>query len=194
MQPQDPDQFGFILDPNQQKTSGPAILQDPKKRGIIMILFVSTVVLLAIIIGAFFFSLGGQKNSDLVELAAWQTELSRVVDIGLKDGDDPQIKAEAATMKSFIASDLQATTGYLASTGAQLKRERLVVYQNPQTTSTLSDAKQQNRFDEEYQRIINTTISNYKSSLQRALDTTSGPKRQQILETAAQNIITFENN
>ena len=84
MQPQDQNDFNFIMNSNQGG-SGPAVLQDPKKRIIISVLFVSVVLLLVVVAFAVFTSLTKKDNSPIIDVAAYQTELVRISALGLKE-------------------------------------------------------------------------------------------------------------
>lgn len=192
MDPQNQNQYDFILDPNQQKKSGPVFLQKPKQRIIIMVLFVATVLTLAIVIVSVFLSLGSQKNDDLIEVVAYQTEINRLSAEGLKEINDISLKSKVATLQSFISSDLQQSSAYLASSGTKPSSLQLSSKQSAQTTQSLLDAKVRNTYDDEFSKTITRLTTSYKESLQRALQNTTTANRQTILERAAVNILTFE--
>jgi Skp family chaperone for outer membrane proteins len=191
MQP-DQNQYEFIMDPSQVKGSGPAFLQDPKKRNIIAGLFVGTVLLLIVIIFAIVSSLSSSGTSAIVDVASYQTELARISTLGLTDAKEPSARAKAATMQAFVQSDLAQTTSYLASKGKKLGPAETALRLNSQVNKDLESAKLRNNFEQELLDALETTSQGYKSSLQAAINSASSEKEKEILQSAASNILVFE--
>jgi hypothetical protein len=191
MQPQDQNDFNFIMDPNQGG-SGPAVLQDPKKRIIISVLFVSVVLLLVVVAFAVFSSLTKKDNSSLVEVAAYQTEIVRISTLGLKESTDQSVRTTATTLQAFMQSDLSSTTSYIASTGAKFEKEQTALKYDPKVDKDLESAALRNNYDEVLLEIFDTTTSAYKASLQKAISLATNDKEKAVLESAAKNIIEYE--
>lgn len=193
MQPQQND-FNFITNPVQGNSSGPAFLQDPKKRNIIAVLFV-VVVLFIIVIGfAIFASLGKKNTSPMVDVAAYQTELIRISEFGLAGTTDSSVRAQTSTMLAIITSDLTQSTSYLASSGKKLEIIDTAIHLDASIEKNLETASLRNTFDEELIATLEKTTAAYKLSLQKALDSASSEKEKKVLQTAATNILTFEGN
>jgi hypothetical protein len=191
MQPQNQNDFNFIMDSNQGG-SGPAALQDPKKRIIISVLFVSVVLLLVVIAFAVFSSLTKKDSSSLVEVAAYQTELVRISTLGLKESTDQNVRTKATTLQAFMQSDLTNTTSYLSSTGVKFEKEQSSLKYDSKVDKDLESAALRNNYDKVLLEIFDSTTEAYKASLQKALNSTTIDKEKAVLEAAAKNIIEYE--
>src|SRR6056297_2451947 len=105
MQPDQQNSYDFIMNPNQNKPSGPG-LAGPQKLLAIVGLF--TVVLVLVIILFSVISPGGGTNRDnLVSVQANQVELARVIELGLDDVTDVNLKQQFQTLLTTSTSDSQ---------------------------------------------------------------------------------------
>jgi hypothetical protein len=191
MQP-DQNQYNFIIDPSQGNTTGPAFLQDPKKRNIVAILFVGGVLLLLLIGFAIFSSLSSRNTSATLDVAAYQSELVRISTLGLEQAKDPFVRSKVSTMQSFAQSDLNKTTGYLTSAGGKFEEKEAALRLDPAVDENLAAAALRNSYDTELLKALETTSALYKASLQQALNGTSAEDELAILQIAAKNILTYE--
>jgi hypothetical protein len=191
MQP-DQNQYEFIMDSSQGKSSGPAFLQDPKKRNIFAGLFVGVILLFAMLIFAIVSSIGNGSTSAMIDVAAYQTELVRISTLGLVDAKEPTIRAKAATMQMFMQSDLTNTTTYLSGNGKKLEPKDTAIRLSTEVNKAFESAKLRNTFDQELLDAFEATSKDYKLSLQQAIDSASSDAERALLKTAAENIILFE--
>ena len=192
MQPQNSNQYDFILDPSQQQRpgmsgGGPAFLQDPVKRLVAAVVFVF-VVLMIVFIGISILFSGGGGSSKLEEVAGVQSEIVRIANQGLLEARDPATRADVATILTFTKSDLSATSGYLGG----FDEKKAALYINPELDELLQRAAERNVYDDAILEILGDLGADYKAALQDALDSSSGEEETLILETAAVNILTFE--
>lgn len=192
MQPNEQNPYGFILDPSQNKSNGPAFLQDPKKRLILAILFVATVLFLFIIAFAVISSLGKKDTSGITDVAAYQTELLRISTLGLEGAVDPSVLAEVSTLHTFIQSDLTQTTTYLASNGSELTELESASKLDASLEKEFETATLRNSFDDSLLDAIEKTSSEYKLALKNAIAEASSDSEKELLDTAASNILLFE--
>ena len=191
MQP-DQSQYNFIMDSSNGSTGGPAFLQDPKKRNIIVVAFVAVIIFLVIIAVSIFASLGKNNSAPLVDVVAYQTELLRISTLGLEGSKDLSTRSYTSTLQSFIQSDLTQTTSYLSSTGKKLEKTETALKLDSTVDKDLESASLRNAFDEILLGYFEKTSVEYKQSLQKALDSASSEKEKAVLEIAAKNILTFE--
>lgn len=189
---QDENPYSFIMDSNQNKSSGPSMLQNPRQRKIISVLFVLIVIMIAIIAVSFFASLGKQNNSSLITLNAQQTEILRISDIGLKEAKDPNTKALISTLQTFITSDQSAVKSFLSKNGTKLTPEINAQKLDKTSDSNLETASQRNNYDDTLLDILSDLQTEYKSMLANALSESSTTNRKSILDTATNNIATYE--
>ncbi len=157
------------------------------------VIFVAVVVLLVTVIAAVILSSGKQSNKSSVDVAAYQTELLRLTDLGLKSGKSTDVLGKIATLQAFISSDLSATTSRLAKNGTKLSPLQLGSKSSTEADKQLESASARGAFDEVILDVIESTSASYKQSLQTALNESSSPKFKEVLETAAKNILSYEN-
>lgn len=192
MPPQQSNQYDFILDSKQKRRSGPAFLQNPRQRNIVMVLFVSGVLLIVILGWSLISSIGKQNTADLVELAAYQSEFSRLSDDALDNAQNNETRYEAATLHALASSDLQRLRSYLSANGVTLSPQQLAAKQSSARTTSLEQATQASRFDEEYITAIDELMVAYRQDLQQALNNSSGANRDALLETLANNLLAYQ--
>jgi hypothetical protein len=191
MQP-DNNQYDFILDPAQKKPAGPSFLMDPKKKIIASVIFVMTVIILIIIGFSVFSSLSKKNNSALVDVYAYQTEIARVTGLGIDGAVDPALKIQTSTFNSFISTDLKNTTDFLAKSGKKTTKLEAASKLDSKLEANLKAATTRNSFDEEFKSALEKTSTSYKLALKEALDSTGSESEKKMLQTAADNILTFE--
>lgn len=191
MPPQD-NQFNFILDPGSQNNSKFAMLQNPKQRTLIAVLFVAVILIVTLIVGMMLFS-SEDTSSGLPTIASYQTELARISEAGSQEARDPAVRAKVATISVFIKSDLASTSAYLTKTGTKLSKEQLAAQFSSKTDENLKLAAQRNQYDTVLLETLNELVVEYKQSLSQALQSSpSGSEAQKTLNAAAENIITYE--
>jgi hypothetical protein len=190
MQPQN--DFNFIMDPNKSTSSGPAFLQDPKKRNIFAGLFVGGVLLLVILIIAVFSSLTSKNTSAVVDVAVLQNEIVRISELGLADASDPSVRVRVSTINAFMQTDYAQTTSFLARNGRVLDPEALALTKDTAVDESLETAALRNNFDETLLEELDKKTLAYKVALQKAINEASSEAEKAILNTAATNIVTYE--
>ncbi len=191
MQPQEQNPYSFITNPSSQQGPKLQFSQNPKQRIIISVVFVS-VIIIAIVVFSIFSSIGGQKNDDLGVLSAYQTEMLRVSNLGIKDAKDPSTKSQIATLQAFITSDNNDIATYSKKIGFKISKTQNASQLNPSTDKTLQAAAQTNNYDKTLLDSINKLSSSYKSQLQKSLNDTTAINKTALLKTAAANILTYE--
>jgi len=184
--------YDFILDPAKGKPAGPVFLRDPKKQMMAIVMLVVGVLLFVVIAFAIFSSLGKKNTSVIVDVDAYQTEIVRISEIGLTGSLDSSIRTQLSTLNTFMQSDLSQTNAYLVSEGKEITELESASKLDAKVEATLASASLKNTYDKELIDIIESTIADYKVTLQKALDSASSEKEKAIFESAAFNILTFE--
>jgi hypothetical protein len=182
-------QYNFIMDPSSNQSSGPAFLRDPKKRILIAGAFVVIVLLIVMVIAGSLLSLGNKSSEGLKDLVAYQTEILRVTEIGLKDSKDLSVKSKIGTIQSFTSSDLNQTRSLV---NGEIEKFELAKFQDSNTDKALSSALASNSFDTEIIEQLDTLFSSYQVELKKVYDSTSDEEDKLILNTANENIVIYE--
>ena len=194
----DPNQnpYEFILDPSQQKKSGgPSFIQSPDKRTIVGIIFVIVTIIFIFAGFSLISSLNKQDGSKLANVAAFQTELIRVSDLGLAESTDANTRAKVSTLRAFISTDLNSMSSYAESAGLEITTVQFSTSDKEKINTALESASTRNRYDEELLETLDELSQKYKTSLQQAInENTTSTVRKSVLETAAENIVLYENS
>lgn len=196
MNPDQQNQYDFIMSSqapqkkpmlNLQNSSGP-------KRLLIIITFITFVLIVLIIGFNFLTSLGKANNDDLVLVEAHQTELLRVIDLGLKSANDPAFKNQLATLQATVKTDLNQTADLLKKRSVKVDKISLASQKNAEIDKELEAAKKNGKFDEAAIAAVQSTASKYYDSLKIASNDASGTVEPGILKTAIANIETILSN
>ena len=192
MQPNNQNDFDFIMGPNKPAQRGPSFLQNGKNKIIMSILFVSIVLIVVIGFFSVITSLGKQNNDDVIDVVAWQTELARIAELGIDEAKNPDTRSQVSTLYAFLQTDIASTSSYLSNSGVKLNSQQLGARQDSTVVKDLESATQLNRYDEELLEILDDKTARYKAALQTAIQASEQQSREAVLNTAATNIITYE--
>ena len=155
-------------------------------------MFVLIVIILLVVGFSVFSSLSKKGNSALVDVYAYQTELVRVTGLGIVSAVDPTLRIQTSTINSFSSSDLKNTTDFLAKSGKKMTKLEASSRLDAKLEANLKAATTRNSFDEEFKSALESTSANYKLALKKALANAGSKSETAILQTAADNILTFE--
>ena len=182
-------QYNFIMDPGAGNSSGPAFLRDPKKRIFAAIAFVTIIILVVAIVIGVLLSLGKSGSAGLKGIVAYQTEIIRISDIGLKDSKDINVKAKVGTLQSFMISDLNETNSLVVG---KMSKEEVAQHRDSDIDNALKSALSSNSFDSEIIRQLDELIGAYQSELKTVYDSSSKDSEKKVLTTANNNIVVYE--
>lgn len=186
MNPQQPNQYDFMT-AGPQRQAGPSFLRTPKGRLIASIVFVVAILVIGIVILRVFSSIAANKETNLIDAVAYQTELIRVGELALKDAREPSTKTKLKTLLSFVTTDMNASKDYLKSAGVKLDTTQLRSRRDAKVADQLEAAKSGN-FDQVALEIIDKKATSYRSSLSKALGETSGKKRRSTIQNGLDNL------
>lgn len=193
MQPQNTNPYDFIMQDGQQpkKNSG-STPQSQIKKIVLMVAFISVVFIVLIVGFVVFQTLTKPKTGDLVDLAAHQTEILRITDLGLESARDSNVRARVQTLRGFIMSDLKKTSELLTQAGTEPSELQLAKYENADLENDLELATQRNAVDSMLVELLDAQIAQYKGVLQSSLSTGSDPDKTAVIEAIATNILVYE--
>lgn len=150
-------------------------------------MFVVIGALLLIIGGFIFFSLiGSQSNDDtsaLKDLVAYQTEMGRIITLGVDVARDSSVKARATTARLSFLSDLNQVRTFMKSNDLSMSAEELAKYKTTSIDQQFDAAKQANNFDAVFTEVIDEKLDNYKNKLAEVFATQSNDSVKNGLRT-----------
>lgn len=180
MQPQNTnDPYGFIMNSPQKQANKPIGMGA-------RIAVVAGGVLLLIIVAIIGNSLlsSGQKaqTQRYIELAQTQTEIIRITTLADKKAKTLNTRSYAVTTRVSLESSQKSTTAILNKRGIKEKKltKLLSASKNPKTDAALEEATKNNRFDETFNKLLNTQLANYQKQLNDAASGASKKDKQAL--------------
>lgn len=194
MQPQSPppapppaptgggEQYDFIFNPNQQ-TSPKSPLGGGKKNRTIIFGAGAVILIAVIFIVAGFISNLSKPNTDaLVSAARQQQELIRIADIGVQKAKTQEAKDIAITTKLSMESEQKEMQNAIKA--AKLNPKKVLVgSKDAKADAALTTAEQNNRFDDEFLKIMTAKLTAYQKTVKTAYDNATGKVLREALAT-----------
>lgn len=193
MPPNQPSQnpYDFITNPGAPQRSSGFGGDSMFKR----VLIVAGGLVILMIIAAIVMSLlsSGSKGptQSMKELVITQQEIALMADKGSKDAVDPSIRAKAITANLSLLSSQAAVKTYLDKSGAGVDKKLIPTSLAADTATTLDTAKSLNRFDESFNELLETRLSNYQKDLQAIYDSTNSEEAKKVIKEAYTNASTL---
>lgn len=126
----------------------------------------------------------GPTNTDyLLAVAAEQNEIIRVSDIALKEATGIEARNIAMTTKLSLRSDQSSLTAALKAQKVKMPKAG----KNAKTDQMLTEATQNNRFDEVYLKYIQAELVQYQKKIGTAYKTTVSKQLKETLKTQYKN-------
>ncbi len=184
------DPYHFIMNPPTAAKKGKLPLPPTSsKRG--RILVVAALALVAVIVISIMFSvfnsLSQESTNELIELAQRQQEIMRIADLGTKKARTQEAQSLAVTTKLTISSDQQQILTRLNKSKVKVKPSELNLRASSKTDALLTQAEQNNKFDDAFTETIQTQLKSYKQALKKAYDGNSSKSARSMLTTQYNN-------
>lgn len=163
-----PPNLDFIMKSDQTKPKR-FMVGGPKARRILTVVLFGIVLFVLIFVFMAIVRSNNRRGLDeLVDLAAYQTELIRVVEIAAKDSTSSTVRGSTQTSRLTLISDLNKTKLMISSLGARVAETDLSKYRTGSINKTLKDAKTANNFDEIYTDLFAEKLTSYEEKLATA--------------------------
>ncbi len=174
--------YEFIMNPGAPKKKG--MLAAGGSTGQRVMIVIGLVVFLLIIFVLFLSFLSGGKDSSqkLLGLAQEQTEMLRISDVGIIKARESTAKDLAVDTRLTIQTDHNNTVDRLSKLGKKANAKELGLKRSSQTDQALDSAAINNKFDEEFIKIIQAQLTAYRTNLKDAFDSTSSKVEKEFLE------------
>jgi hypothetical protein len=127
---------------------------------------------------------GGTDNTDkLVAIAAKQTEIIRVAELGEKQATNTATKNYASAVKLSMTSAHQEVISLLSTKKRKVSQKELAASKDGDTDKALTMATQTNKFDEVFTETLQKQVLGYQRDVREVFNASTGKDR-----TALQNI------
>lgn len=187
--------YEFITDPKKppKKSLLPGLPKGDNKKQNALILVVGGLVGVTILVLLFSLVFGSRvSNKDqLKALAVKQNELIRVADIGTQKARTTQGQNLATTAKLTFSSQQQPLLDTLKKQKVKLSKKELAKGVDSSTDAKLTQAEQNNRFDEVFIALLSTQLRAYQQDLKAAYDNTSNKSIKTLLNDQYKNSSLF---
>jgi len=139
-------------------------------------------LLIVVLINGLISNANKADTESLVKAAKQQQELIRISDIGIQKAKTQSAKNIAVTTKLSLASQQSAMETAIKAAGLNPKKV-LVVSANAETDKALETAEQNNRFDEEFLKIMSANLVIYQKSVKTAYSGATSKKLKAALDS-----------
>lgn len=171
--------YDFIFNPEQPKKKLP--LPGSKKGRIITVAVIVAVLITAGSVVAGIISNAGKADTEaLVTAARQQQELIRISKLGIEKAKTGEAKNIAVTTLLALESEQDDMQAAIKTAGLNPKKV-LVGSADTKTTQALTAAEQNNRFDEEFLKVMTASLTAYQKSVKAAYDGTTSTKLKTAL-------------
>lgn len=180
-QPSPTGKYDFILD-TQHKPKKSLVPRDGSFKSRLLLLVGGAIAVIIAIIAVSSLLGGGENNTQLLtKLAAEQTEIIRITDLGLRGSTNQDTQIYVQTVKSSVTTDLTRVVGYLAANKIKLKPIELNSQLNKDVDDELTSATASNQFDEVIIATLKARLNTYSGHLSELYKLTSSVKSKMIL-------------
>lgn len=156
--------FDFIMNPSKGSNHGGSI-SSKKQRIIIFAGGIVLVLIATIIISSLISANTGKAGKAIVDLAAYQTELKRVIGLGNDKTRDATLHNKSITASYTLESDYQQTVKMLNARKIKPGKDFATKYAGQQTDQLLDAADKSNNFDAKYEEVFKEKLTKYKAKL-----------------------------
>jgi hypothetical protein len=189
MNPEHPPEYQFIMSENNSPKNGFRPNSSSMKGRILVAgsALLGLVVLVFLVIALFSF-FTTKKTGDVKDISARQTEILRVVELGLDGTTNKDTKNKLSTIKTVVSSDKISLSSYMKKNKIQLDAVEQNAKKDKDSDKNLETAKQNNRFDDELNTILDKLISGYTRSLKTAFEENETKSGKSVLSVAYKNV------
>ncbi len=187
MQPHQPSDFDFIMNNQPKQPTGPA-LSSPKKLLAIVGMFAVVVLLIIIIISLLFGSSSGGNRDALVRVIAHQTEVSRVIELGLDDVDDLQLKQRLQTIHAVVVSDLREANGIATQKDYTIETVDRRAQRDSDIDAEIEQAIADRELDKVLEENVTAAVNRYIEALTDARNATNSQSETDLYASALASI------
>jgi hypothetical protein len=124
---------------------------------------------------------GKEKTAQLLAVVQEQTEIIRIATVATQHTTGVQGQNLSQNVEATLTSDNTALLTYLAKNGQKPTSKELAAKRSTTTDTTLSNAQENNTYDNAFKDVIQTELNDYVIALNKAYKTNPGPKGKALL-------------
>ena len=181
--------YDFIMNPQTPQT-GPT-MTGPKKLLAIVGLFGGAIVLIVIILTLVLAPKNGGSKEQLTSVIAHQTEVNRVIELGIDDVSDLPLKQRIATLNAVVLSDLQEANGIAASRKYKIEPLQRNSQIDTSVDGEIEEAKARRELDKALEVAVSAAASNYLRALNDASNASNSKAEKELYSNAIASLQTI---
>jgi hypothetical protein len=192
MDPNHPQEYQFIMN-NVPNKKGSPFGDTSTVKGRIMFVSVSGIFIITVLVVGFiaFSALTAKKLGDLKDISARQTELLRIIELGLDQSRSGSTKNYLVTVKSVLSTDKAKLSSYNKKNDINLSPQEQSARKDKDTDKALDEAAKKNLYDEVLVDAVNKQLLSYDKALRAAYEENETSAGRKLIKTAADNTATI---
>lgn len=188
MNPEQQQDYSFLTQNNGPKRMSFGSPNSQKQR-IMLVGVIAGIVILLLVVGMILINIFSVDNTKkLTDLAAYQTEASRIMSLGAESAKDSSLRVAAQTASSTFSTHTQKTIAIASKKSIKINDKQLQSLKSSATDKNLESAKIANNYDEvfkkAYQEIINAYLSKLRTLRLEETDKTINSALIEYIEEA----------
>ncbi len=192
MNPNDKNPYSFIFNQNQPAPTGP-IGTNKNRQMIIFVAFAAVVLIVVAIAFSVITSSGKPTGAEAISVAAYQTELTRVLALGEKDVRSSVLQQKRTTLLLTLTTDQQKVTSALSTKGITATPAQLAQYQDTTIDTNLTNSLQVDRYDSTFEDIVDALFAEYYKAIRAAENAATTANEKQSFASVRENAETLYN-
>lgn len=192
MQPQNPNPYDFITNPNQpapQSKLGGSL----KSRIILVVVGVIVLMILAMVISNLMSSADRKALANLKTVAAEQIEIIRVSELGVNDAIGSQAIGYAITVNMVVKTSQKEFDERLSAHKVKLTQLEKTSKLDKKTEELLASAASNNRYDEQLTEILDDLLQKHQKTLKAAYESSKSAETKAVLSEVYNNAESLAN-
>ncbi|MBA2278859.1 hypothetical protein H0V99_00235 [Candidatus Saccharibacteria bacterium] len=175
-------QYDFITNPSKPPKKPFLLLGSGSMKSRLLLIGGIAVLLMVLFVVASTILTSGSKSAagNLKSLVAQQQELIRVADMGAKAADS-NTRSIAITAKLSVQTQQTALKSHLEKNKIVLTKEELASKKDSEVDDALKTATSNNRYDDVFNEVLNSQLTNYAEALQNAYNAAANPTSKDLL-------------
>ncbi len=126
-----------------------------------------------IIFSLVFSSTSGGNKQSLANIIAYQTEVTRVIDLGIDDVDDQSLKQYLQTINAVVVSDLQEADSIAASKDYKIEKIERNAQKDSAVDALIETAVAERELDKVLEENVTLLVNQYIRALNDARSSTN---------------------
>lgn len=192
VEPSNQNPYDFILNSNHQPQKQSFGSSKGPNKLLAIVGLLSVVVILVVVIVSLVFSKSG-GSAGISSVYAQQTEIIRILELGIQDTADTELKQQLSTLLLSVQSDARAISSVLGEEGTKQAKAEIALRKDAEIESALESARSAGTFDDVFLAAIKKQLVIYQKDLNTAFKQSSSDTKN-IIATAAQSVETVLNS